>query len=345
MDELLTATCLTAIALAEAQDGDGWIQLIPAGTFGMRDGRGPFRNDQVDQVIQASRALRMDLPIDYDHATDLAPAGTQVLAAGWIKELQARQDGIWGRVEWTERAAQMLKAKEYRYLSPVFNYRKEDGRITRILRAALTNNPAIELKAVASQEKPMDELLKALRAALGLKDDADQVAVMTAIAALKKGASLVAIAKAAGLADDADATAIAAAVGELGKKAAAAEPDPAKFVPMATFTDLQTSFNKLRADISEEKATAAVDAAVKAGKLQPAQRDWALGYAKKDPEAFAAFVDKQPVIVAAGGKGPTGQPPAAGAALTADELAVCKAMGLDPEAFKKTRDADLKEAV
>jgi phage I-like protein len=260
-DQLLTATYSAEIA------DDGWVHMIPAGTFQLRDGRGPFRNDQAAAVIAASRALRMDLPVDYDHATDFAPQGTQVLAAGWIKELQARPDGIWGRVEWTERAAQMLKAKEYRYLSPVFRHKK-DGQVMRIDRAALTNNPAMELKAVASQEKPMDELFKALCAALGLKDDADQKAIMAAIDALKKGTSLTAVAKAAGLKDDADATMIATAVAELGKKATAAAPDPAKFVPMG------------------------------------------------------------------------GQPPAKGSALTAGELAVCKAMGLKPDDYKKSRDAD-----
>jgi hypothetical protein len=51
-----------------------WIQLIPAGTFQGRDGRGPYLLSDPDAVIAATMALRMraGIPIDYDHATDFA---------------------------------------------------------------------------------------------------------------------------------------------------------------------------------------------------------------------------------------------------------------------------------
>ena len=68
-----------------------WIELIPAGDFKGRDGRGPFRMSNAQEVIAATRALRMDagLPIDYDHATDFgAPEGRPAPAAGWICGLE-----------------------------------------------------------------------------------------------------------------------------------------------------------------------------------------------------------------------------------------------------------------
>jgi len=36
---------------------------------------------------------------------------------------------------------------------------------------------------------------------------------------------------------------------------------------------------------------------MKEGKITPAQREWALDYAVKDPEGFKVFVSKTPVIV------------------------------------------------
>ena len=61
-----------------------WIELLPAGVFYGRDGRGPFRLDDPDAVIESTDALQMNagLPIDYDHATDFgAPEGRPAPAA------------------------------------------------------------------------------------------------------------------------------------------------------------------------------------------------------------------------------------------------------------------------
>ena len=84
-----------------------WIELLPAGVFYGRDGRGPFRLDDPAAVIASTTAMQMNagLPIDYDHATDFgAPEGRPAPAAGWIRELEVRDGAVWGRVEWTARA-------------------------------------------------------------------------------------------------------------------------------------------------------------------------------------------------------------------------------------------------
>ena len=87
-----------------------WIELLPAGVFYGRDGRGPFRLDDPTAVIASTTALQMNagIPIDYDHATDFgAPEGRPAPAAGWIRELEVRTGAVWGRVEWTARAAEL----------------------------------------------------------------------------------------------------------------------------------------------------------------------------------------------------------------------------------------------
>ncbi len=70
-----------------------WVELILAGIFHGRDGRGPFKLADPEALITATEALKMQagIPIDYDHATEFAaPQGRPAPAAGWIRELAAR---------------------------------------------------------------------------------------------------------------------------------------------------------------------------------------------------------------------------------------------------------------
>jgi phage I-like protein len=177
----------TAIEDAElsANAPPQWLMLIPAGEFSGRDGRGPFRLDDPARVIAATLALGLTagVPIDYDHATDFAaPKGRPAPAAGWIRELRERAGALWGRVEWTPHGAAALTSREYRYISPVFQY-ASDGTVMRMLRAGLTNNPNLYLTAISTRaaedfaprhqgDQAMDKLLQELREMLGLNPDA-----------------------------------------------------------------------------------------------------------------------------------------------------------------------------
>ncbi len=117
-----------------------WVQLAPAGTFSGQDGRGPYRLRDPQAVIAASLAGGR-IPIDENHATDLlAPKGEPSPARGWIVGMEARADGLWGRVEWTPSGRTLLTERAYRGISPVFAT-DPNGTVHRILRAALTNTP------------------------------------------------------------------------------------------------------------------------------------------------------------------------------------------------------------
>jgi phage I-like protein len=119
------------------------------------DGRGPFENSDPDSIVAASVAKmpQAGLVVDYNHSTDLAaPEGRPSPAAGWIKQFKVEQGAIFARVEWTGEAAEALKEKKYRYVSPVFEH-DEGGHVTCILRAGVTNNPALAgLAAIASAQ-------------------------------------------------------------------------------------------------------------------------------------------------------------------------------------------------
>lgn len=294
-----------SIALA-AEAASGWVQILPAGRFSARDGRGPFAagdGAQLTRILSATRAwLRStEMPIDYEHQTlRAADNGRPAPASGWVKEFEVRDDGLWGRVEWTVAAAAAIKAGEYRYLSPVIGLDK-DGNVVLVKMAALTNTPAADLAEVEAlaarfplqtKENPMEKILKAL----GLAADATEDEALTAIAALAKGVSAVALA--AGLAADAKSADVALAVSNAVKKG---DPDPAKYAPVATVTALSAEVADLRKQLSAGRIETAVEEALKTGKIVPAMRDWAKDYAEKDFAGFEAFVAAQPEI---GGKTP-----------------------------------------
>ena len=101
------------------------MQLLPLGEFAGRDGRGPYSVSDTAKIIRNSLTYADDngIPVDYDHQIDHAKAnGQPAIAAGWIKQLEARKNGIWGFVGWTEKAAAHIAAKEYRFLGLLVTY-------------------------------------------------------------------------------------------------------------------------------------------------------------------------------------------------------------------------------
>ncbi len=107
--------------------------------------KGVFLFDEVaaTSVIADYEAHGIDLMIDYDHASlasfslDPAQAGK---AAGWFN-IELRDGALWAvNVRWTEPAADALRRKEWRFMSPAFH--TEEGRITGLMNVAITNLPA-----------------------------------------------------------------------------------------------------------------------------------------------------------------------------------------------------------
>ncbi len=116
-------------------------------------------------------------------------------------------------------------------------------------------------------------------------------------------ADLKAIATALGLPETADEPAVLKAI---------AERDAEKAKHGATDTelkDLRTEVTKLRTESSSRAAADQVDDAIDARKLAPAQKDWALAYAAKDPDGFKAYVEKTPELFKAGESGSAGDAP------------------------------------
>ena len=330
---------------------------MPAGRNYGFDGRGPFEMKNAEAVIAASIRAKTDLVIDRDHQTLFMPKGTEVVAAGWIKKMEARNGEIWGFVEWVDKASAQLAAKEYRYISPVFKTNPATGEITQIIHASLTNNPNFELTAVASadlelsatpttpeEKTTMDELLKKLAALLGLAETATQEEIIERVqnlqtqapAAEAASAEIKAIRKLlkldAGASVEEEIQAMAARIetGEIKK------PDASEYVPMSVFNELKTNFADLQKEQTIKKAEDAVTAAMKAGKVSPGQKEWALEYASSNLAGFNKYVEGAPVIVAASAEGPEGQPVKdESRKLTKEAATVLQAMGVDLKAAEK----------
>jgi phage I-like protein len=339
VSDLMALGAASVIAITADGALPASIKLMPMGTSMGRDGQGPYRLEDrahAEAVVAASQAKLngLDPVIDYDHQTDYAATpgnGGQAPAAGWITKLEARDDGIYGAADWTALGAQRLSAKEYRYISPVF-YHRPDGRVTLVMRAALTNNPNLDLPALASQRSGAgftgdDGMTFAkIAAALSLAATADEGAILTSIAGMQTAAK--AIASALGAKDDASGDDVLALASQA---KVTATPDPAKFVPIGDLQAVAAQVTTLKTELSVLQAKdVAAEVEAQIGKtLVPSQRDWAIALASSDRKAFDDYLKGAPdlgltKVALEGGKTPEAKP----GDLTADEKAICAQIGI-----------------
>jgi phage I-like protein len=297
------ATDTALLAAHPIPTGDAapeWVHLLPAGEAQTVDGRGPFRVVDAEAMMSASLA-GAKLAIDENHSTDLAaPKGQPAPAHGWIVEMQSRQDGIWGRVEWIDTPGAVPIWKRYRGISPVIRHDRT-GTVSAILRASLTNTPNLAgLTSLHSEEKTMD-FKQMLLELLGLGGDADEAAITAAIAAKMEEApttevalqaALAPIARAVGVAADADAAKVLAGV-----QALKAGGDDRLVALQSEVATLTTSLNAANEERAREKATAFVDAAIGAGRvgLKPV-RDEYIAMHMTDRLRAEKLVNAMPVL-------------------------------------------------
>lgn len=349
-DQLLVYVCDVQAKPAE------WIRIVPLGRVELRDSREPFHiipQDLAD-IIRKFDADKIHLVVDYQHQS---LGDGEALAAGWIQDLEARADGLYSRVKWTAKALKHIQEGEFRYYSPVIKL----TRPMELKHAALTNTPALKGTALSpllaakyggegeaelvvlkgspagtpapQKHEGATAMLQKLIAKFGLKPETTEAEVLArleslgqeAVAFKEQAAAMPEIALALGLQEKATVSEIKGTILALKQ----GESHLAR---------IQGEVAALKAENAQTKAAAAVEEALKAGKLQPTQREWALEYAGRDLEGFTVFVEKAPKIVPVGddlkvlkdgGNGADG--------LSAAELAMCKQTGVTPEAFMATK--------
>ena len=164
------------------------IKILPLGLVHSQKGDFRVDDESVELIRQQFKDRKLDLVIDYEHQTlkDIqAPAG------GWIKDIYKGDDAVIAKVEWTPRAEEYLKNKEYKYLSPVVMVRKKDRKAMAIHSVALTNTPAIngmfpmvnsiDINNINENEEEIKMDLKELAVMLGLPETATEDEVKEAI--------------------------------------------------------------------------------------------------------------------------------------------------------------------
>lgn len=372
------------LAVLDAQltpQGDGWYQLLPVGPFKARDGR-PFDvasgHWQLDGQIAAAliaraKALGQDILIDYDHQTlKTDQNGQPAPAAGWYNsdEIAWREgQGLFIKPRWTERAAALVAAKEYRFLSAVFPYDAQ-GRPLELRMTAITNDPGVvgmqalaALSAlpasslmstqpgqlatsshVAQQEKSMNEHLIALLGKLGIQPSADgQFTAEQGTAALAALDTLQAIAKKAPELEavlTAERTSLAAlkatvATGQGG------QIDLAKYVPVETYNALVTEVATLSAKVETTDAATLIKEARTQGKVVAAEEEYLTAYAaQKGVAALKALLEPRPSIAALAASQTTQVtlPEKKGeAVLSADDKYAADQLGISYEEFAKAK--------
>ena len=317
MKQRRAALCLELTALLAEGKAPEWVQLLPAGPKVMgRDGRWWMFSDP-DRVAAASFSDRDRLPIDWEHSTEKkAPYGEPAPASGWITQGEVREGSLWGKVEWTDRGREMVEAKEYRYLSPVFKYEIEGMEIDRLTSAGLTNSPNFDLQALNQEQETPMEFLKKLATALGLAEASTEEQVLEAVNRQKSDL----------------------------ETARNREETPSldKFVPRSDYdaavtraTNAETKLSEHQAEAIGQEIDSEISKALAAGKITPATKDYHAAQCRAEGglERFKKFLEAAPVIAAPSGI--TGDPPATPPALNAEQARISRFFGNSEEDLNK----------
>lgn len=308
MTHALTPALMAMMPLAAPAEGvaPDWIHLLPAGTIQTQDGRGPYSAADLPAIISASAGK---LPIDENHAIDIAaPLGQPSPARGHIVELQARADGLWGRVEWTASGRALMADRAYLGISPVIAH-DAGGRVHAILRASLTNRPNLKGLSTLHQQETTMSLAQRLAQLLGLDAATGEDTLVDRITALHQSqttttalqSSLSRIGVSLGVAQDAKPEAIEAAAKAAGKTGA--DLVPALQAENAT---LKGRIDAIEAERARDKAVAFIDGAKAAGStaINQGNRDEFIAMHMADAARTEKLVNSFPKLQ------PGAQPPA-----------------------------------
>ncbi|MBA6100469.1 hypothetical protein H4C80_25590 [Pseudomonas juntendi] len=315
-------TDLSAIPVTDGKAPE-WVEMIPPGPYvrGL-DGREWLFNADSQQLVLSSFAGRgIDLPIDWEHATQhRAPKGEAAPASGWIKQLEIREGALWANVAWTPGADTQIATRQYRFISPVFDYVESTGQIVRLVSAGLTNTPNFTMTALNQEGQPQEfttvKFPAALLALFGLTETATEDQVIAAATDLKQTA----------------------------QAANRETSDLTRFIPRADYDQAlsrATNAEEQLATLQKAEHTKAVDAeiqiALTTGKITPATADYHRAACSEQGglERFRDFVKAAPSIADPSGLD-NAQPLKTSTALNAEQQAVCRQLGMDPVEYAKT---------
>ncbi|MBI5189094.1 MAG: hypothetical protein HZA22_00270 [Nitrospirae bacterium] len=269
MPELSEKLCFTLdqeLGGTEGSEPPDTVQVLPAGEVNPR-GKTSFLVDEESRrmILDAYEKGATDLVVDYEHQS---LSGSEAPAAGWIKAIEDRgESGVWAIVQWTERAREYLRSREYRYLSPVVLIRKRDGRAVELLGAALTNLPAIDgMVPVVNTARPVPGEAGAARD-------------------MECGGLCHGMLEMLGLPEGSGLEEVRAKVESIA--------NPEGYVPAS-------EYQALKDELKTREADGLVKEALASGRIPPSLAGWARSYAMDDPDGFREFAGKSCPVVPLG---------------------------------------------
>lgn len=310
------------------------IKILPLGHVTTTKGDFFVDDESVRLIISMFKNRKLDLVIDYEHQT---LEDIQAPASGWIKELYKGEDAIIAKVEWTDKAREYLRNKEYRYLSPVVLTRVTDKKAIALHSVALTNTPAVDgMFAIINSDDleniDIDEIegemkmeLMKLIKLLGLEESATEEDVE------KKLAEVVSKVTGEAAAEELVANKTILDLLELDAEAKTADVAACIMALKTPAEDTQKRLRELEKESKERVAVELVTMALKEGKIAAAQKDWAKNYAMADKDGFKLFISKAPTVVPVGKVNYAGEKKK----IAEVDLNICKNIGVSEIDIKK----------
>ena len=185
-----------------AAGDETWVRLAPWGTHRLWDEE---KKKWVDQLLDETAGARLvrafsgEVLVDADHQSE---NGGSTEALAWIAELDARPDGLWALFRWTDKGAEAVSGRRYRFVSPAWTV-DDDGRPDLLVSCALTNRPNIpsskpilnssdgptvrpsDRQTLGPSDTQGNPAMEELKKALGLAPDAADADVLAAVQALQ----------------------------------------------------------------------------------------------------------------------------------------------------------------
>jgi hypothetical protein len=268
--------------------GDGF--LVPFGNFPHKQGLQLFDKAAAEAIVAAHNGITAKLtrwvtggsyPIYVGHPDLPGSKDTDKRAYGWIENMRVTDEGLHLSAKWSEAGRELVENAHFKFYSPLWWTRKIKGGIQPVALKSmgLTNDPNIPVPALANEaeteeyrnQNPEEEsqtdndtMKPKLLEALGLEETASDEDVLAKIVSLKEAAEAAANAEKPEAAADPDALKMA----EEGKAAAEEKARLAE--------EEKAAANGKVIQLGEFLAAAAanaVDSAIAAGKITPAEKD------------------------------------------------------------------------
>ena len=169
----------------DAHGAGGWVLLAPYGNWPNADGLQKFERSDAEAIVGnfnsfANTVARfMGLPwyVGHPDHPSFAARFKDTASKGRIKQLEAREDGLWANVKWNDEGKKLISEEAFHGHSVNWKVRRDGAgwRPVSLKSVGFTNEPNIPVPPilVANQKQTMNILQKLLKL-LGLAEDAKE---------------------------------------------------------------------------------------------------------------------------------------------------------------------------